>query len=217
MRVADTYRHKGMRNKLVELLEKKGIEQKEVLDAIGKVPRHVFFDEAFINHAYEDKAFQIGEGQTISQPYTVAYMTEWLHLEPGMKILEVGTGSGYQACVLAEMKTRVYSIERIKVLFEKTKKLLPELGYSTIKTFYGDGYAGLPAYAPFDRIIITAAATDIPQKLLKQLKTGGIMILPLGNDNNQVMIKITKTSAHDYKKEAGDAFRFVPMLPGKVS
>lgn len=217
MRVADTYRHKGMRNKLVELLEKKGIEQKEVLDAIGNVPRHVFFDEAFINHAYEDKAFQIGEGQTISQPYTVAYMTEWLHLEAGMKILEVGTGSGYQACVLAELKTKVYSIERIKSLFEKTKKLLPELGYSTIKTFYGDGYAGLPAYAPFDRIIITAAATDIPQKLLKQLKTGGIMILPLGNDNNQVMIKITKTSAQDYKKEAGDVFRFVPMLPGKVS
>jgi protein-L-isoaspartate(D-aspartate) O-methyltransferase len=206
-----------MRNKLVELIHKKGIESTPVLNAIGKVPRHVFFDEAFISHAYEDKAFQIGEGQTISQPYTVAYMTEWLSVEPGMKVLEVGTGSGYQACILAELGAKVFSIERIRALHEKTKKLLPALGYVTIKTFYGDGYAGLPAYAPFDRIIITAAATDIPQKLLKQLKSDGVMILPLGNDENQVMIKITKTSAHNYKKEAGDAFRFVPMLPGKVS
>ncbi|MFN0275553.1 MAG: protein-L-isoaspartate(D-aspartate) O-methyltransferase [Chitinophagales bacterium] len=217
MMVADTYRHKGMRNKLVEVIKRKGIEDARVLVAIGKVARHVFFDEAFINHAYEDKAFQIGEGQTISQPYTVAYMTEWLALEPGMKVLEVGTGSGYQACVLQEMGAKVFSIERIRALHDKAKKILPLLGYASIKTFYGDGYAGLPAYAPFDRIIITAAATTIPEKLLKQLKTGGIMILPLGSDDNQVMVRITKTSAHDYKKEAGDAFRFVPMLPGKVS
>jgi protein-L-isoaspartate(D-aspartate) O-methyltransferase len=206
-----------MRNKLVELLEKKGISDKRSLEAIGKVPRHVFFDAAFINHAYEDKAFQIGEGQTISQPYTVAYMSEWLDSQPGMKVLEVGTGSGYQACVLAEMGLKVYTIERIKTLHDKAKALLPKMGYSSVKTFFGDGYAGLPVYAPFDRVIITAAAQQVPQSLLVQLRTGGVMVLPLGKDENQVMVKITKTSATDYKKEAGDNFRFVPMLPGKIS
>ncbi|MBC8045863.1 MAG: protein-L-isoaspartate(D-aspartate) O-methyltransferase [Fimbriimonadaceae bacterium] len=212
----DTYRHKGMRNKLVEIVERKGITNKKVLEAIGKVPRHLFFDPAFLDHAYEDKAFQIGEGQTISQPFTVAYMTEWLETQPGMKVLEVGTGSGYQACVLSEMGVKVFSIERFRALQEKAKKMLHKLGYINIKTFFGDGYAGLPAYAPFDRIIITAAATEIPQLLLKQLKIGGIMILPLGNDENQTMIRMTKTSNNDFKKEAGEGFRFVPMLPGKV-
>lgn len=212
----DTYRHKGMRNKLVELLEKKGISNSAVLTAISNVPRHLFFDPAFLDHAYEDKAFQIGEGQTISQPYTVAYMTEWLELRPGMKVLEVGTGSGYQACVLAEAGAKVYSIERFRALHERSSKMLRQLNYNSVRTFFGDGYAGLPVHAPFDRIIITAAAREIPQLLLKQLKTGGIMILPLGSDNNQLMIKMTKTSDTDFKKEVGENFRFVPMLPGKV-
>lgn len=212
----DTYRHKGMRNKLVEILKKKGIEQKQVLSAINEIPRHLFFDEAFVDHAYEDKAFQIGEGQTISQPFTVAYMSAWLEVEPGMKILEVGTGSGYQACVLAQMGAKVFSIERYKILYEASKKMLQQLGYSSVKTFFGDGYAGLPVYAPFDRIIITAAAPEIPQILLKQLKIGGIMVVPLGKDENQMMVKLTKTSDKDFKREAGDNFKFVPMLPGKI-
>jgi len=212
----DTYRHKGMRQNLVEVLRHKGIEHERVLAAINAVPRHTFMDPAFLGHAYEDKAFQIGEGQTISQPFTVAYMTEWLETEPGMKVLEVGTGSGYQACVLAEMGLEVFSIERFKKLHDTSRKQLDILGYTGIKTFFGDGFAGLPEFAPFDRIIITAAAKEIPQELLKQLKTGGIMVLPLGTGDDQLMIKLTKTGTHDFRKEVGDNFRFVPMLPGKV-
>ncbi len=212
----DTYKHKGMRQGLVDLLRDKGISDERVLAAINAVPRHTFMDPAFLGHAYEDKAFQIGEGQTISQPYTVAYMSEWLEVEPGMRILEVGTGSGYQACVLAEMGGNVYSIERFKKLSDTARKQLDILGYQGVKTFFGDGYEGLPELAPFDRIIITAAAKEIPQALLKQLRPGGIMVFPLGNDDDQLMIKLTKTGEYDYRKEVGDNFRFVPMLPGKV-
>jgi len=213
----DTYRHKGMRQELTEVLRNKGIADERVLAAINAIPRHSFMDEAFLEHAYEDKAFRIGEGQTISQPYTVAYMTEWLELEPGMKVLEVGTGSGYQACVLAEMGVKVFSIERFKKLHDTAKQQISLLGYSkSIKLFFGDGYEGIPESAPYDRIIITAAAKEIPQKLLKQLKTGGIFVLPLGNVDDQLMIKMTKTSENDYRKEMGDNFRFVPMLPGKI-
>lgn len=212
----DSYKHKGMRQKLVDSIRRKGIAEEAVLEAINRVPRHLFMDEAFLGFAYEDKAFQIGEGQTISQPYTVAYMTAMLEVEPGMKVLEIGTGSGYQACVLAEMGAKVFSIERYRKLYEKAKKLLTAIGYGRIKIFFGDGYRGLPSYAPFDRIIITAAAPEIPQDLLRQLRTGGIMVLPLGVEEDQVMVKITKTGANDYKKEAGDTFRFVPLLPGKV-
>ncbi|MEZ5014045.1 MAG: protein-L-isoaspartate(D-aspartate) O-methyltransferase [Chitinophagales bacterium] len=217
MQALDTYRHKGLRQKLTDLIRSKGIQDERVLAAINQVPRHLFMDEAFLEHAYDDKAFQIGEGQTISQPFTVAYMSEWLETEPGMSVLEVGTGSGYQACILSEMGLKVYSIERFRRLHETAKKQLFVLGYNKIKLFYGDGYAGLPKYAPFDRIIITAAAPEIPQELLKQLKTGGIMVLPLGHQEDQMMVKITKTGPSDYKKEVGDNFRFVPMLPGKVS
>lgn len=212
----DTYRHKGMRQELVDLLRSKGISDERVLTAINRIPRHTFMDPAFLGHAYEDKAFQIGEGQTISQPYTVAYMSEWLELEPGMRVLEVGTGSGYQACVLAEMGADVYSIERFKKLHDTSRKQLDLLGYQRIHTFFGDGYAGLPELAPFDRIIITAAAKEIPQALLKQLRNGGIIVLPLGTGDDQLMIKLTKTSGGDFRKEVGDNFRFVPMLPGKV-
>lgn len=214
--LTDTHKHKGLRQKLTDILIKKGIADKKVLEAINKVPRHLFFDNAFIDHAYEDKAFQIGEGQTISQPYTVAYMTEWLELQPMMKVLEIGTGSGYQACVLMEMGVKVFTIERFKSLYQKAKKQMEDLGYTGMKMFFGDGFAGLPVFAPFDRIIITAAAPEIPAELLKQLKVGGIMVLPLGKQDDQMMLKITKTGETDYKKEVGDTFRFVPMLPGKV-
>lgn len=214
----DSYRHKGMRQGLIDTLRLKGIGDERVLEAINAIPRHSFMDPAFLEHAYEDKAFQIGAGQTISQPYTVAYMTEWLDLEKGMKVLEIGTGSGYQACVLAEMEVKVYSIERIKKLHESAKQQISLLGYSkSIRLFFGDGYAGIPEQAPFDRIIITAAAKEIPQALLKQLKVGGIFVLPLGNDDDQLMIKMTKTGENDYRKEMGDNFRFVPMLPGQVN
>lgn len=205
-----------MRQKLVDTIRRKGIVDELVLSAINSVPRHVFMDEAFLEHAYEDKAFQIGEGQTISQPYTVAYMTEMLEVKPGLKVLEIGTGSGYQASVLGAMGAKVYSIERFRKLHETASKQLSQIGIKNIKLFFGDGYEGLPNFAPFDRIIITAAAREIPQKLLKQLKVGGIMVLPLGNDDDQIMVKISKTGDNDYTKEAGDNFRFVPMLPGKV-
>lgn len=205
-----------MRQKLVDIIRQKGIADELVLKAINSVPRHAFMDEAFLEHAYEDKAFQIGEGQTISQPYTVAYMTEMLEVKPGMKVLEIGTGSGYQASVLAEMGAKVFSIERHKKLNESASKLMYILGYKNVKLFFGDGYEGLPNYAPFDRVIITAAAKEIPQKLLKQLSIGGIMVLPLGNEDDQIMVKITKTGENDFTKEAGDNFRFVPLLTGKV-
>lgn len=216
MQTPDTHKHQGLRLKLIEVLRRKGIADETVLQAINRVPRHVFFDRAFIDHAYEDKAFQIGEGQTISQPYTVAYMTEKLELAPKMKVLEIGTGSGYQACVLAEMGARVFSIERFKSLHLKARQQLTEMGYTGIKLFFNDGFEGLPVFAPFDRIIITAAAPEIPTPLLQQLKIGGIMVLPLGKEEDQIMLKITKTGERDFKKEAGDNFRFVPMLPGKV-
>ena len=212
----DTYRHKGMRQKLVDILRDKGIADERVLTAINAIPRHTFMDAAFLEHAYEDKAFQIGEGQTISQPYTVAYMTEWLELEPNMKVLEVGTGSGYQASVLAEMGTKVFTIERFRKLHEKAKQQLYILGYNKVKMYFFFFYEGIPVHAPYDRIIITAAAKEIPQQLLKQLKVGGIIVLPLGNDDDQMMVKMTKTGENDYRKEIGDNFRFVPMLPGKI-
>lgn len=216
MGITDTYRHKGLRKELVQLLRTKGISDEKVLAAIETIPRHAFFDKAFMEHAYEDKAFQIGDGQTISQPYTVAYQSEMLQLERGMKVLEVGTGSGYQAAVLAEMKVKVFSIERFRSLHNRSKAMLEELGYHTVKTFFGDGFAGLPTYAPFDRILITAAAPEVPASLLKQLKSGGIMVVPLGRGDDQTMVRITKTGENQFETIEGETFRFVPMLPGKV-
>jgi protein-L-isoaspartate(D-aspartate) O-methyltransferase len=212
----DTYLHKGLRKQLIEQLRGKGIEQETVLQAIGKIPRHFFLDPAFQHIAYEDRAFPITAGQTISQPYTVAYQTQFLEVKPFDKILEIGTGSAYQACVLAEMGARVFTIERQKKLFDFNKDFFFLQNYPQIKRFYGDGFEGLPSYAPFDKIIITAAAPFIPEKLISQLKIGGIMVLPVNTEEEKVqqMMRIIKTK-EGYSKEVLDKFSFVPMLGGK--
>lgn len=217
----DTYRHKGLRKKLVQGIQAKGISDDRVLDALLEVPRHFFLDSAFDEVAYEDRAFPIGEGQTISQPYTVAYQSQLLEIKPFMKVLEIGTGSAYQAVVLAEMGAQVYTIERQKKLFDTNKQFEFLKKYPTIKSFYGDGYEGLPTYAPFDRVLITAAAPEIPQKLIDQLKPGGMMVIPLGAGDVQQMRRITKLSAGPggesgaVKEEVFDNFSFVPLLSGK--
>ena len=211
----DTYRHKGLRKKLVQGIQTKGITDERVLDAVLEVPRHFFLDSAFDEMAYVDKAFPIGEGQTISQPYTVAYQSQLLEVKPFMKVLEIGTGSAYQAVVLAEMGAQVYTIERQKKLFESNKKFDLLKKYPTIKFFYGDGYEGLPTYAPFDRILITAAAPEIPPKLVEQLRPGGMMVIPLGAGDVQQMIRITKLESGALKEEVFDHFSFVPMIVGK--
>jgi protein-L-isoaspartate(D-aspartate) O-methyltransferase len=211
----DTYRHKGLRKKLIDALREKGITDERVLMAIDRVPRHLFLDSSFLEFAYQDKAFPIGSGQTISQPYTVAYQTQLLQVSPGEKILEIGTGSGYQSCVLLEMGAKVFTIERQKKLFEKTKSFLPSIGYNP-KMFYGDGYKGLPPYAPFDKIIITAAAPEIPQELIAQMKTGGLLVIPLGPLEVQVMLAINKISENETRQTEHDQFRFVPMLGNKA-
>lgn len=211
----DTYRHKGLRKKLVQGIQKKGISDERVLDALLEVPRHFFLDSAFDEVAYEDRAFPIAEGQTISQPYTVAYQSQLLEVKPFMKVLEIGTGSAYQAVVLAEMGAQIYTIERQKKLFDTNKEFQFLKKYPTIKFFYGDGYEGLPTYAPFDRILITAAAPEIPQKLIQQLKIGGMMVLPLGSGEIQQMMRITKLENDVLKEEVFDHFSFVPMIVGK--
>lgn len=210
----DNYRHKGMRRILVEQLRNKGISDENVLGAINNVPRHVFLESSFLDFAYQDKAFPIGSGQTISQPFTVAFQTSLLEIRKNLKVLEIGTGSGYQACVLAEMGANVFSIERQRKLYMKTKAFLNKFPYN-IKTFLGDGNKGLPTYGPFDRILITAAAPEIPQTLIDQLKVGGIMVIPLcENEDCQTMIKLTKQEDGNMKRETFGDFRFVPMLKG---
>ena len=211
----DTYRHKGLRKKLVDAVRSKGITDEKVLDAIEKIPRHFFLDSAFDEAAYEDRAFPIGEGQTISQPYTVAYQTQLLEIKLFNKVLEIGTGSAYQACVLAEMGAQIYTIERQKKLFEANKKFSYLKKYPSIKMFYGDGYEGLPTFAPFDRVLITAAAPEVPQKLIDQLKPDGMMVIPLGSGEIQQMIRITKLESGAMKEEVFDHFSFVPMVGGK--
>ncbi|MGC9471217.1 MAG: protein-L-isoaspartate(D-aspartate) O-methyltransferase [Bacteroidales bacterium] len=210
----DTYRHKGLRKKLVNEVRSKGIRDESVLEAMNRVPRHLFMDSGFVHFAYRDQAFPIGAGQTISQPYTVAFQTELLQVRKHDKVLEIGTGSGYQAAILVEMGAKVYTIERQKELFLKSQSLLPAMGYKP-RFFYGDGYEGLPAFAPFDRILITAAAGEIPPKLLEQLKTGGRMVLPLGREGSQVMTVVVKTGEDEYEKEEHGYFVFVPLLKGK--
>jgi len=211
----DTYQHKGLRKKLVDQLRAKGITSERVLEAIYSVPRHFFLDSAFDKIAYEDRAFPIGEGQTISQPYTVAYQTQLLNLHRNEKILEIGTGSAYQASILAEMGAWVFTIERQKKLFEQNKNFVLKSRYPSIKFFYGDGFEGLPTYAPFDKILITAAAPFIPPRLLEQLKTGGQMVLPKDEGELQRMLRITKKGDGSYDEELFDYFSFVPMLRGK--
>jgi protein-L-isoaspartate(D-aspartate) O-methyltransferase len=211
----DSYLHKGLRKKLVDQIREKGISDESVLLAILNVPRHFFLDSAFEKQAYEDRAFPIGEDQTISQPYTVAYQTQLLQIKPFEKILEVGTGSAYQASVLAELKAKVYSIERQKKLFDANKKFEFLKQYPSLRLFYGDGFEGLPTFAPFDKILITAAAPYVPEKLLDQLKIGGCMVLPLDEGDNQRMHRLTKQLDGTILEEKFDEFSFVPMLIGK--
>ena len=216
MRVlSDSYRHKGLRKQLVEQIRRKGITDERVLQAIGDIPRHYFIDSAFDQIAYEDRAFPIAEGQTISQPYTVAYQSQLLEVKPHEKVLEVGTGSGYQACVLALMGAQVFSIERQKQLYEFNRQFPYLRNFPAIRHFYGDGYQGLPTFAPFDKIIVTAAAPAIPGKLVEQLKPGGKMVIPVGEGRVQQMFRISKDAAGDIHEEVFDDFSFVPMLQGK--
>lgn len=210
----DSYRHKGLRRNLINQIREKEIASEEVLNAMMQVPRHIFIDGAFLEKAYTDVAFPIGEGQTISQPTTVAIQTTLLSLKAGEKILEIGTGSGYQTAVLCQFNVKIYSIERQKVLFQKTRKLLSSIGCKA-ETFYGDGYKGLPQFAPFDKIIITCGAPSIPADLIDQLKENGRMIIPVGGDGEQVMQVITKKENGELKIENHGKFSFVPMLSEK--
>jgi len=207
----DNYREKGARKLLVKTLEKRGIADKDVLKAIGKVPRHFFFDETFWNQAYKDIAFPIGNGQTISQPYTVAYQTELLHIRPGDKVLEIGTGSGYQTCILLELGAEVFTIERQKDLYERAIKVLPYIGYHP-HFFWGDGSCGIAEHAPYDKIIVTAGAPVVPQVMLQQLKIGGILVIPVGGEKEQKMVTVLRLAEDEFEKIELDTFRFVPLL-----
>ncbi|GJM35362.1 MAG: protein-L-isoaspartate O-methyltransferase [Saprospiraceae bacterium] len=209
----DTYRHKGLRKKLVDTLRKKGISNEHVLTAIGQLPRHFFLDKAFEEWAYTDKAFPIGNEQTISQPFTVAYQTELLDPQPREKILEVGTGSGYQAAILALLGARVYTIERQELLFKQASKMLTQLSLGNVRCYYRDGYKGLPEFMPFDKIIVTAGAKKVPEALLEQLRIGGILVIPVGKEV-QSMLKITRTGEKEYRQEIKGDFKFVPFVKG---
>lgn len=210
----DTFKHKGLRQQLVEVIKRKGIKDENVLNAIGKIPRHVFMDSSFLDHAYQDKAFPIAADQTISQPYTVAFQTELLQLKEGDKVLEIGTGSGYQTAVLCELGAKVYSIERQLELFKITSKFLPKLGYRAKKMIFGDGYKGLKEEAPFDSIIVTAGAPFVPKPLMSQLKIGGRLVIPVG-DSIQVMTLFVRKGPKDFEKHEFGEFRFVPLLEDK--
>ncbi len=210
----DTLKHKGMRNKLAEVVASKGVEDKKILDAIREIPRHLFLDSGFEAHAYQDKAFPIGAEQTISQPYTVAFQTELLQITENHKILEIGTGSGYQTAVLLKLKAKVYTIERQQELFKKTKLFFDKMGYRPKKVIFGDGYKGLQEEAPFDGIIVTAGAPEVPKPLLSQLKIGGRLVIPVGIDEQIMTLYIRKSEKEFEKKEFGN-FRFVPLLENK--
>lgn len=212
----DTPRHQGMRKRLAEGLKIKGIRDDKVLEAIAAVPRHAFMDSSFVNFAYRDQAFPIGAGQTISQPFTVAFQTQLLDVFPFCKVLEVGTGSGYQAAILCELKAKVYTIERQRELYVSASQLLPELGYHPA-FFLGDGYKGLPTYGPFDRILVTAGAPFVPDELLHQLVPGGKMVIPVGREDHQEMLLITRREADRFETEKHGSFVFVPLLRGTVN
>lgn len=214
-KLIDRYREKGARKKLVEYLKEKGIADNNVLKAIGKVPRHYFFDETFWSQAYKDIAFPIGDGQTISQPYTVAYQTELLHIKPGDKVLEIGTGSGYQTCILIELGAKVFTIERQENLYNRTRQVLPHIGYHA-DFFYGDGSKGISEHAPYDKIIVTAGAPLVPEILLKQLKIGGILVIPVGDEKSQKMITVLRVAENDFERFVLDTFRFVPLVGEKA-
>jgi protein-L-isoaspartate(D-aspartate) O-methyltransferase len=210
----DSYRHQGLRQRLVLDLQKRGIENEAVLEAIATIPRHFFLEKAFEEWAYEDKAFPIGNDQTISQPYTVAYMTDLLNLKLGDKVLEIGTGSGYQSAILAVMGANVYTIERQEALYSHATSLLQRIGFPQIHTFFGDGHEGLIKNAPFNKIIVTAGAAEVPKKLLAQLALDGCMVIPVGDKKRQVMQRITRSFYEDYTVEAFENFKFVPFLKG---
>ena len=210
----DSYRYMGLRKQLVDLLSSKGIKDEKVLAAIGKVPRHAFIDTQFDQYAYQDMAFKIGAGQTISQPFTVAFQTELLNASRGMKVLEIGTGSGYQTSVLMELGLKVFSIERQRILYDRVKILLPQLGYSP-KLFFGDGFAGKSAFAPFDRILVTCGAPFVPEALLEQLKVGGALVIPVGEGEVQEMLRIERGQDGNTRTESFGEFKFVPMLPDR--
>lgn len=210
--IKDTYKHKGQRKRLVELLQSKGISDATVLNAMLQVPRHFFFSKEFEDFAYDDKAFPIEDGQTISQPYTVAYQSQLLQLKKGVKVLEIGTGSGYQASVLAQVGAHVFTIERQKGLYEKAKPMLKSMGYNDILFYYGDGTMGLSEYAPYDRIIVTAGAPAVPRALVDQLNTNGMLVIPVGDAETQQMLRITKLANGELKKETFKNFAFVPLL-----
>ena len=210
----DSFQHKGLRKRLIESIREKGINNEDVLEAMNRVPRHLFMDSGFINFSYTDKAFPIASGQTISQPYTVAFQTQLLEVERHLKVLEVGTGSGYQTAVLLELGARVYTIERQRQLFLDSQKILGPLNYKPV-FFYGDGYEGLPAYAPFDRILVTAGAPEIPRALLDQLAVGGILVIPHGGSAGQKMVRILRKSEEEYERSEHGYFSFVPLLKGK--
>lgn len=216
MAAIDTPRHQGMRKKLAEGLKIKGIRDERVLEAISNVPRHAFMDSSFISFAYRDQAFPIGSGQTISQPFTVAFQTQLLDVFPFCKVLEVGTGSGYQAAVLCEMKAKVYTVERQRELYISAQQLLPELGYNPV-FFLGDGYKGLPTYGPFDRILVTAGAPYVPEELLQQLIIGGRLVIPVGRDDKQEMLCVIRNTEDEFTTEKHGSFVFVPLLKGVVN
>lgn len=211
----DNYRHKGLRRKLVAVLAQKGIESKRVLSAIELVPRHFFLDKSFESKAYIDKAFPIGNDQTISQPFTVAFQTQLLEIKKREKVLEIGTGSGYQASILGALGARVFTIERQEDLYKKSKKLLHQLGFGNIRCYFKDGYKGLPEFAPFDKIIVTAGANEVPEALLKQLKIGGFLVIPVGT-KVQKMQRIIRVSENEWQTEEWGDFKFVPFLKGVV-
>ena len=210
----DSFKHKGLRQKLVDVLVEKGIRDEAVLDAVGKVPRHLFMDSSFLDHAYQDKAFPIAANQTISQPYTVAFQTELLEVEPKHKVLEIGTGSGYQAAVLCLLGVELYSIERQSELFKKASIFLPKIGYVAKRLVFGDGYQGLEEEAPFDRILVTAGAPFVPKALLAQLKVGGRLAIPVG-EKEHIMTLYVRTSTKAFEKQEFGQFKFVPMLEDK--
>jgi len=212
----DTPRHQGLRKRLIDGLKIKGIRDERVLEALSRVPRHVFMDSSFVNFAYRDQAFPIGSGQTISQPFTVAFQTQLLDVFPMCKVLEVGTGSGYQAAVLCELRAKVYTMERQRELYIKAQQLLPEMGYNP-SFFLGDGYKGLPTYGPFDRILVTAGAPYVPEDLLQQLTIGGKLVIPVGSGDQQEMLLITRVAEDDFSTEKHGAFVFVPLLKGTVN
>jgi protein-L-isoaspartate(D-aspartate) O-methyltransferase len=214
--MVDSFEAKGKRKKLVDEIRSKGITDEGVLEAISKVPRHVFMDAAFLHHAYQDKAFPISSGQTISQPYTVAFQTQLLEVKKRSKILEIGTGSGYQAAVLLEMGAKVYSIERHRDLYQRSRKMLTSLGYAG-HLFFGDGYQGKPQYGPFDGILLTAGTDMIPEALLAQLVTGGRLVAPVGDRSTQVMTLVVRTGEESYAYSTHGHFAFVPLLPGVVN